>query len=174
MEFFFLGLGNPEQYRGTRHNIGKDLVEGLVHQSNGEWKKIGKGKIASLLIGPHVITCAVSNGFMNETGKDLKEILKEINPERLLVIHDEMDKEVGTTRLSYNKGPAGHNGVASIMHQIGTEKFSRLRIGIGRGNDSKKHALEMIPKKDLQVITKTLKESLPNIIDQLLKQKTNK
>ena len=171
MEFLFLGLGNIEEYRGTRHNIGKDLVEALAQQAGATWKEVGKAEIATLLLGPHVITCTVSKGYMNTTGEDLQEILAEIDPQKLLVLHDELDLKVGLVRLSYNKSPGGHNGVASVAKQLGTNAFSRLRIGVGRGENVKKYVLEVIPPQDLKNITKALHEKLPDIISELFIEK---
>ena len=164
MDILFLGLGNPTAYRGTRHNIGKDLVEGLVCEEGVAWRRVANGRIGCLLLGPHVITCMVSDGFMNETGLDLREALIEIEPSRLVVIHDEVDLPAGTIRLSYNKSSGGHKGVASVAETIGTNVFFRLRVGVGRGVNLARYVLETVPREDMRVIVTVLHTKLPGII----------
>lgn len=165
MDFLFLGLGNPPKYRGTRHNIGKDLIEGLMREDGGKWHTVAKGRVGSLLLGPHQVACMVSDGFMNETGQDMRDALLEIDPTRLVVVHDDIALPVGSIRLSYNKGPGGHNGVASITEVLETNAFFRLRIGVGRDDgDLKEYVLEKIPPSDMSAITHTVHTTLPDII----------
>ncbi|MCY4577136.1 MAG: aminoacyl-tRNA hydrolase [Candidatus Kaiserbacteria bacterium] len=165
MDFLFLGLGNPPEYHGTRHNIGKDLVEGLACKDGCKWHYVAKGRVASLLLGPHHITCMVSDGFMNETGQDMREALLEIEPKRLVVVHDEIALPVGSIRLAYNKSPGGHNGVASVAEVLHTNAFFRLRIGVGKdGKDLKKYVLEKIPPHAMDTIVSTVHKTLPGIL----------
>ena len=165
MDFLFFGLGNPPKYRGTRHNIGKDLVEGLLSEDGGKWHTVAKGRVGGMLLGPHRIACMVSDGFMNNIGKDMKDALLEIDPTRLVVVHDEVALPVGSIRLSYNKSPGGHNGVASVAEAIGTNAFFRLRIGVGKDNsDLKEYVLKKIPSSDMSRITHTVHSTLPDII----------
>ena len=174
MDFLFLGLGNPPEYRGTRHNIGKDLVEGLMCKDGCAWHSITNGKVGCLTLGPHHITCMVSDGFMNEVGQDMRDALLEINPERLVVLHDDIALPVGSIRLSYNKTPGGHNGVASVANALGTNTFFRLRIGVGKNNDDLKHyVLEKVPPADMKKITETVRTMLPDIILNQLPERQN-
>lgn len=164
MDILFLGLGNPPAYRGTRHNIGKDLVEGLVYEGGGTWRRVANGRVGCLLLGPHVITCMVSDGFMNETGSDMRDALIEIDPSRLVIVHDEIDLPVGAVRLSQNKSPGGHKGVASVVKELNTNAFFRLRIGVGRGRNPARYVLEAVPRKDVDSIVTALHTVLPDII----------
>ena len=164
MDFLFLGLGNPPAYRGTRHNIGKDLVEGLVYEDGCAWQKITNGRVGCLVLGPHRVVCMVSDGFMNETGEDMRSALEEIDPARLVVIHDEVDLPVGTILLSNNKSPGGHRGVASVAAVLGTNAFYRLRIGVGRGADLKQYVLARVPTADMEAIVAALHTVLPDIL----------
>ena len=164
MDFLFLGLGNPSVYRGTRHNIGKDLVEGLVYEKGCQWRTIERGRVGCFLFGSHVITCMVSDGYMNETGRDLFGALAEIDPSRLVVVHDEVDLSVGDVRLSYDKSSGGHRGVASVAEAVDTNAFYRLRIGVGRRGDLKRYVLESIPRKDMDAIARVLEVRLPDLI----------
>ena len=172
MEYFFLGLGNPAGYEGTRHNIGKDFIEGIVSQSGCPWHTIGNSRVACILIAEHMITCAVNGGYMNETGESMRELLGEINPSRLVVVHDEINFPIGTVRLSKNKSAGGHNGVDSIIQTLGTKEFFRLRVGIGQQDDTKnydrkEYVLARVPVNEMQIITTALHESLPDIFSQL-------
>ena len=170
MEYFFLGLGNPTGYEGTRHNVGKDLVEGLVKQAGCLWREVSNGKISVLLLGPHIITCGVSDGFMNETGQDMRSVLSELEPSRLVVVHDEVDFDVGTIRLSEGKSAGGHHGVESIIEVLGTKDFFRLRIGVGKRGNIKQHVLARLPADDMHTIAQTLQDSLPDILIQLFRK----
>ena len=164
MDVLFLGLGNPPMYRGTRHNLGKDLVEGLVYEKKCQWRKVENGRIGCVLLGPHIITCMVSDGYMNETGRDMSGVLAEIDPSRLVVVHDEVDLSVGTIRLSRNKSPGGHRGVVSVAEVLGTNDFYRLRIGVGKEKGLERYVLEPVPPEDMETIVFALQESLPDIV----------
>ena len=183
MEYFFLGLGNPEGYEGTRHNIGKDFVAGLVSHADRPWELIGRCRIACVPLWRHTVTCAVSDGFMNETGNDARDILAELEPSKLVVIHDDTDFPVGTVRLSRKKSSGGHNGVESVIRTVGTDDFWRLRIGIGRGGSDgagntdggagkrdtvRDHVLAVLPPDDMRAITEGLRSALPDILTGLL------
>ena len=87
-------------------------------------------------------SCAVSDGFMNTTGKDLQKILKRFDPSRVLVVHDEIAVKRGKIKVSFNRGPAGHNGVKSIIDVLQDSAFFRFRIGIGHAKHIDKHVME--------------------------------
>ena len=173
MDFLFLGLGNPPAYQGTRHNVGKDLVEGLACEDKCEWHQVAGGRVTSILLGPQHIACMVSDGFMNEIGKDMREALLEIDPTRLVVVHDDIALPVGEIRLSYNKSPGGHNGVASVAEVLKTNAFFRLRIGVGKNDgDLKEYVLEKVPTTDMQAIIDTVHKQLPDILLEQLPSQT--
>ena len=170
MEYFFLGLGNPKSYKGTRHNIGKDFIEGLVEQSGSQWKKIGMYRIATILLGPHIVLCAVSDGNMNNTGEDLKDILLEVDPKRLVVFYDDLDFMPGIVRLAQGKNDGGHNGIKSIISVLKSKDFLRFRIGVGKKSPIQEYVLEKIPQDELEKITKRLQEVFPCVFKNLLEK----
>ena len=175
MEYFFLGLGNPAGYEGTRHNIGKDFIEGLVSQTEGSWQSIALGRVACISIGQYTIACGVSEGSMNETGDDLRDVLLELEPSRIVVVHDDIAFPVGTIRIASGKGAGGHNGVASVARVLETDQFLRLRIGIGRGNGSiREHVLGAFSPDEKQTIAVALRRSLPTVLTQIFQQGTQK
>jgi PTH1 family peptidyl-tRNA hydrolase len=133
-----LGLANPgSEYEGSRHNVGGDAVR-LVAQRRGlrltlESRQRVMSATVSTERGP--ITLAVPTTFMNESGAALPPLLRRTSLEdltRLVVAHDELDLEPGRLQLKFGGGLAGHNGLRSIAQTLGTNDFSRLRIGIGK------------------------------------------
>ena len=174
MEYIFLGLGNPPEYRGTRHNIGKDFIEGLVRYTGQPWQNEKQYRIASVPCAQHTIVCAVSNGFMNDIGKDLEVLLRKTSPSRLLVIHDDTHLPVGTIRLSRDRSAGGHNGVMSVITTMGTGDFLRLRVGVGTGKSLKEYVLETPSPDAMGIITNALNTTLPKVLDHLLRDENAK
>jgi PTH1 family peptidyl-tRNA hydrolase len=133
-----LGLANPgTEYEGSRHNVGGDAVR-LVAQRRGlrlsvESRQRALSATVSTERGP--VTLAVPTTFMNESGAALAPLLRRTSLEdlsRLVVAHDELDLEPGRLQVKFGGGLAGHNGLRSIAQTLGTNDFSRLRIGIGK------------------------------------------
>jgi len=131
----FVGLGNPgEKYTDTRHNAGFWWIDLVSHQCNIKlensdkfFSSIGKSSNAD------EIYFAKPNTYMNDSGKALSAIAKfyKINPDEILVIHDDLDIEVGQAKLKFGGSHGGHNGLKSIFASIGSQDFWRLKIGIG-------------------------------------------
>lgn len=134
--FLLVGLGNPgRDYRDTRHNIGFMTIDRIaslwgISMSRVQNKAIiGTGNLA----GRRVIL-AKPQTFMNLSGEAVGPLLKFYKTplENLLLIHDDLDLPFGTLRLRPGGGPGGQKGVGSIINRLGTQNFSRLRMGIGR------------------------------------------
>jgi PTH1 family peptidyl-tRNA hydrolase len=149
-----VGLGNPgRKYAGTRHNIGWDAVTALSDAFNiplktKEWKGIsGRGTIAGqkvILVQPQT--------FMNASGECVRAYMDfyKIPAERVLIICDDISLEPGNLRLRVKGSAGGHNGLKSIIAQIGTSVFPRLRLGVGEkpfGWDLADHVLARFPKE---------------------------
>lgn len=130
------GLGNPtKEYEGTRHNIGFSVIDRLAEQYNINMKEkkfkaiCGKGVICAekvLLLKPQT--------FMNLSGESIIEAIRfyKCDPEEdLIVIYDDIDLDVGRLRIRGKGSAGGHNGVKSIISHIGTQNFSRIRVGVG-------------------------------------------
>lgn len=151
-----IGLGNPgAQYDKTYHNAGKLFADYLNDEyfendgtrSGGFRKKIF-GNFESCTAGG--LKLVKPTNFMNENGKSAKAALKSFGAKSgsLLVAHDDSDIEIGKYKISFGSGSAGHNGVRSVMENIGTKDFWRLRIGIGQpGKINKVKAGEFVLKK---------------------------
>jgi PTH1 family peptidyl-tRNA hydrolase len=130
-----VGLGNPgARYRDTRHNLGRRAVELIVDELSGSWRSRWNGRVSELRDGDERLALLVPETFMNESGLSVAPALRfyKLPPERLVVVHDELDLELGDVRAKQGGGLAGHNGLRSLAEAIGTQDFLRVRIGIGR------------------------------------------
>jgi PTH1 family peptidyl-tRNA hydrolase len=133
-----LGLANPgPEYEGSRHNVGGDAVRLVVERRGKRLTLESRQRAMSATVaterGP--VTLAVPTTFMNESGAALTPLLRRTSLgdlSRLVVAHDELDLEPGRLQLKFGGGLAGHNGLRSIAKTLGTNDFSRLRIGIGK------------------------------------------
>ncbi|WP_070377575.1 aminoacyl-tRNA hydrolase [Rhodococcus sp. WMMA185] len=132
-----VGLGNPgSQYEKTRHNIGFMVAEVLSGRMGGKFgvhKKSGAEILQGRLEGRPTIL-AKPRSFMNLSGNAVSGLARffSIAPDRIVVIHDELDLDFGTIRLKQGGGEGGHNGLRSISSSLGTKDYLRTRIGIGR------------------------------------------
>lgn len=136
-----VGLGNPEKkYNNTRHNIGFDVVLKFWEtrrKKEGDfspWKfeKKFQADISKSAPGKNKTILALPQTFMNNSGLAVKELsfFYKIKPENILVIHDDIDINLGEFKIQKNRGSAGHNGVKSIINELGSKNFNRIRIGI--------------------------------------------
>jgi PTH1 family peptidyl-tRNA hydrolase len=128
-----IGLGNPEQkFNGARHNIGKDWIIKVIKENNLDLLSKEKIYTTLALSSDQKILWAYPNLYVNESGKCINKIIKNSNLkiENLLVIHDDLDLQIGTLRIKINGGHGGHNGLKSIINLAGNN-FLRLRVGIG-------------------------------------------
>lgn len=139
-----VGLGNPgERYERTRHNLGFRVLDGLFerrdihlitssHEKDSlvSWFTVeGQVEKKYLALKPQT--------FMNESGRPVQRFINfyQIPIDRLLVIHDDLDLPFGELRYATDRGPAGHNGVTSIIELLGSKAFNRLRIGVGSNRE---------------------------------------
>jgi PTH1 family peptidyl-tRNA hydrolase len=130
-----VGLGNPgARYRDTRHNLGRRAVELIVDELSGSWRSRWNGRVSELRDGDERLALLVPETFMNESGRSVAPALRfyKLPPERLVVVHDELDLDLGDVRAKQGGGLAGHNGLRSLAEATGTQDFLRVRIGIGR------------------------------------------
>jgi len=134
MAYIFVGLGNPgDEYKETRHNTGRMLVEWFGKSLDAEWKLDKKlnATVAKVKVGKTPVTLVLPETFMNNSGKSVKPLITSVkSAEKLLVIYDDLDLPFGTNKISFNKSSGGHRGLESIIKSIKTEKFARVRVGI--------------------------------------------
>lgn len=134
--FLIAGLGNPgEEYAHSRHNAGFDAVD-LMAEAAGVryWKTEGGALTAKGVIADEDVLFAKPQSFMNTSGGPVKRLCDSygIEPDHLIVIHDDLDIDPGSVRVKFGGGHAGHNGLKSICGKLGTRDWYRVRIGIGR------------------------------------------
>jgi PTH1 family peptidyl-tRNA hydrolase len=134
MAYIFVGLGNPgDEYKETRHNTGRMLVEWFGKSLDAEWKTDKKlnATVAKVKVGKTPVTLVLPETFMNNSGKSVKPLITSVkSAEKLMVIYDDLDLPFGTNKISFNKSSGGHRGLESIIKSIKTEKFARIRVGI--------------------------------------------
>lgn len=152
--FLIVGLGNPgEEYERTRHNAGFDAVDKIASEIGVRyWKNecgalTGKGAYHDI-----DVVLAKPQSYMNTSGGPVKQLMNAygVSPDRLVVIHDELDIDPGTIRVKFGGGHAGHNGLRSICDKLGTRDWFRVRCGIGRppGRMPVADYVLSLPKKD--------------------------
>jgi peptidyl-tRNA hydrolase, PTH1 family len=139
-----VGLGNPgNQYAHSRHNIGFMCVSHFAKAHDwGFEKKEGLARTAHGRLSGEEIVLARPQTFMNASGEAVQKLVIKyrIKPADLIVIHDEMDLNLGIIRIQQGGSSAGHNGVESIIREIGTPEFVRVRVGVGHPRDTEAQA----------------------------------
>jgi PTH1 family peptidyl-tRNA hydrolase len=135
-----VGLGNPgNQYAHSRHNIGFMCVSRFAKERDwGFEKKEGLARTAHGRIEGEEMVLARPQTFMNNSGEAVQKLVIKyrVKPEDLIVVHDEMDLRLGIIRIRRGGGTAGHNGVESIIRELGTADFVRVRVGVGHPRDA--------------------------------------
>lgn len=136
-----VGLGNPgQQYEKTRHNAGFLLLDSLAAERSCVWSsKPGfQGLMSECSISHEKVLLLKPQTFMNRSGQSVGKVARyyKLVPEEILVVHDELDFDVGVLRLKKDGGHAGHNGLRDIIAHLGAKDFYRLRMGVGRPPES--------------------------------------
>lgn len=132
-----VGLGNPgEKYVDTRHNVGFMVVDKLAHELGGSdirWENSEKHKANIAKTGEVILVKPET--FMNASGVAVRSIASfyKISSEDVWVVHDDLDLPLGKIRIRVGGASAGHHGIDSIIRELGSDKFVRIRLGIGRG-----------------------------------------
>ncbi len=131
-----VGLGNPgPEHAQTRHNAGFRFVDALADSAGARWNLESKlfGEVARVDIAGHPVWLLKPATFMNLSGKSITPALRfwKIEPEQMLVAHDELDLAPGVARLKFDGGHGGQNGLRDTIRLLGHGKFHRLRVGIG-------------------------------------------
>ncbi|MGN8632076.1 aminoacyl-tRNA hydrolase [Blautia sp. HCP3S3_G3] len=162
--YLIVGLGNPgRQYDGTRHNMGFDTLDYLIekHQIPQGGVKFnamyGKG-----IIGGEKVILMKPLSFMNLSGGPVREMVNyfKIDPEtEMIVIYDDIDLEPGQLRIRKQGSAGGHNGIKDIIRQLGTQKFLRVKVGVGakpKGWDLADHVLGRFSDSDRRLVDEAI------------------
>jgi len=175
MVSLIVGLGNPgAQYEETRHNAGAWFVQALANHSNATLKHSAKFQGLHCITQLHNEEChlLIPTTFMNLSGQSVQAVANyyKIAPEHILVAHDEIDLPVGDIRLKFEGGHGGHNGLRDIIRHLNTNKFYRLRIGVGHPGDSKLvhdyvlHAPKKTEREQIEMSIEKAMRSMPLIM----------
>jgi peptidyl-tRNA hydrolase, PTH1 family len=135
LDLLVVGLGNPgRQYERTRHNLGWLVVDELARRQEGSWRSKFSGMLSETRLGDLRLALLKPETYMNESGRSVGAAMRffKVEPESLLVVHDDVDLEPGRLQARRGGGLAGHNGLRSLSQHLGTQDFLRLRIGVGR------------------------------------------
>lgn len=130
--WLIVGLGNPgEQYATARHNLGARIVEAL--RAERRWPAFRTQRALRVRVSRGDQILAIPTTFMNESGTAVAALVRHVRVplERLLVVHDDKDLAFGELKLQRGRSSAGHRGIQSVIDELGTSDFWRLRIGIG-------------------------------------------
>jgi peptidyl-tRNA hydrolase, PTH1 family len=165
-DWLVVGLGNPgDEYVHTKHNVGADVVALLAARHGA---KLRKGKERALadevIVGGRRIALAVPLTWMNDSGESVRLLVRRygVEPEQLVVVHDELDLPVATLRVKEGGGLAGHNGLRSIKSHLHSDAFQRVRIGVGKPSSKEQgadHVLSRFSKRERAEIDVTLEHA---------------
>ena len=166
--WLIVGLGNPgAQYERTRHNIGQLVVDELARRTSAVFKshktnaRVAEGRIVPG--GPRLVM-AKPNTFMNVSGGPVAQLMRfySLQPERLIVVHDELDIPFDTIKLKSGGGHGGHNGVRDIASALRSADFTRVRVGVGRPpgrTDAADHVLSPFTSEQRQVLPSLISDA---------------
>src|SRR5512132_2387729 len=135
LDLLVAGLGNPgREYERTRHNVGWLVLDELARRHGGSWRSKFSGSLAEVRLGDARLALLKPETYMNESGRSVGAAARffKVEPEQLLVVHDDVDLEPGRLQARRGGGLAGHNGLRSLAQHLGSQEFLRLRIGVGR------------------------------------------
>src|SRR5215212_4361772 len=135
LDLLVVGLGNPgREYAKTRHNAGWLVLDELANRHGGSWRSKFSGSLAEVRLDGHRVALLKPETYMNESGRSVAAAATffKVEPDAILVVHDEGDFDLGRLQARKGGGLAGHNGLRSIAQALGTQDFLRLRIGVGR------------------------------------------
>ncbi len=170
--YVIVGLGNPgKEYADTRHNMGYKAIDVLSSDENIEIRRnkfhslIGQGRIAGkkvILVKPET--------YMNRSGIAVRESAMYFNvaPENLIVIYDDIDLPSGSIRIRKSGGAGTHNGMKSVVEQLGTKDFVRIRIGVGAaeaGEDLVNRVIGEVPAAERELLQKAAAEAAAAVKD---------
>lgn len=174
-----IGLGNVgRRYSGTRHNVGFDTIDYLAYKNR---IKLDKAKFNSVFadyrINEEKVLLVKPTTYMNRSGfavVDLKNFYK-IPIENIIVIYDDVDLEMGKLRIRPSGSAGTHNGMKSVIHQLGTDNFPRIRIGVGKDDrmDLAAYVLQKFPEDEREII-KEIIEKAGDAAEEIIKRDINR
>ena len=173
--YLIVGLGNPESgYAHTRHNMGFDTINELAKNNN---INITKTKFKALyetgIIQNEKVILLKPQTYMNLSGEAIKEArdFYNVKPEEIIVIYDDIDIEKGKIKLRKKGGPGSHNGMKSVVQELSTTDFIRIRVGIGQPefkSDMINYVIGKVPEEEQKILQQGTKKAA-EAIEEILK-----
>lgn len=179
--FLIVGLGNPgREYENTRHNIGFAAMDVLAEKYNIDINRSKfKGEYGEGFINGNKVILLKPYTFMNLSGESVREAIDfyKLTEEQVLIIYDDISLELGRLRIREKGSAGGHNGIKSIINHMGTDVFTRIKIGVGAPKgDLVNHVLGKFSKDEVNILKQTLDavtEATADIIDNGAKDAMN-
>lgn len=179
-----VGLGNPgPDYAATRHNVGAMAVTRLAERLGERLSahKRGRSDVAETRIGSDRAVLAIPRSYMNESGGPVSSLMDfyKVTPDRLIVVHDELDIAFAALRVKLGGGDGGHNGLKSIRRSIGTGDYARVRVGIGRPPGRQDPADFVLrpfggeERKELPLLLETASDAVESLVREGLERTQN-
>ena len=175
LDLLVAGLGNPgREYERTRHNLGWLVLDELAQRHQGSWRSKFSGSLAEVRLDGLRLALLKPETYMNESGRAVSAAARffKVEPERLLVVHDDVDLEPGRLQARAGGGLAGHNGLRSLAQDLGTQDFERLRIGVGRPGRGDRRSISdwvlsgFAPEDDLDGLVSRASDAVETIASQ--------
>jgi PTH1 family peptidyl-tRNA hydrolase len=135
LDLLVAGLGNPgREYERTRHNAGWLVLDELARRHGDSWRSKFSGSLAEVRVGDLRLALLKPETYMNDSGRPVGDAARffKVEPEQVLVVHDDVDLEAARLQVRAGGGLAGHNGLRSLAQHLGSQDFLRLRVGVGR------------------------------------------
>lgn len=172
--FLIVGLGNPgKEYENTRHNIGFEVIDYIANKYNIELNRVKfKGIYGEGFIANKKVILLKPTTYMNLSGESIREVINfyKLTEEDIIVLYDDISLEVGRLRIREKGSAGGHNGIKSIITNLSTDVFSRIKIGVGQPKgDLVSHVLGKF-SKDEQVVLKESMEASANAVEIIIKE----
>lgn len=180
--FLIVGLGNPgKEYAGTRHNIGFEAVDYIADKYNIELNRIKfKGIFGEGMINGKKVILLKPTTYMNLSGDSIREVVNfyKISNEDIIVIYDDISLEVGRLRIREKGSHGGHNGIKSIIANLSSDVFPRVKIGVGGPKgDLVSHVLGKFSNSEIEVLRESIiatSEAVTTILSSDTKEAMNK
>jgi len=160
--YLVVGLGNPGlDYARTRHNIGFMFLDYFAERHNATFgASKWQAQVAAARAWGEVLTLVKPETYMNRSGLSVSRIAAyyKVSPDRVIVIHDDLDLQAGRIKLMHDRGAGGHNGIRSLIEQLATKDFPRFKVGIGRPQNPmpvEKYVLANFSAEELVAVTET-------------------
>lgn len=173
--YLIVGLGNPEkEYGNTRHNMGFDTINEIAKNNNIDINKNKfKGLYETLNLQNQKVILLKPQTYMNLSGESVREIVDfyNIEPQNIIVIYDDIDIEKGHVKIRKKGGAGSHNGMKSVVQELGTTDFARIRVGIGQPefkSDMINYVIGKVPKEEQEILHQGVKKAA-EAVEEILK-----